>query len=136
MKKECGLLGFMFFLLFTACTQKVEVNSNISTTLREGSWRITYFVDSTENETAHFNNYGFAFMQDQVIIATRDSVSVTGLWHTGDDDDLTNLIIDFADINDFKDLNGDWDAFELSDAEVKLRFFNDTGQDYLTFTKN
>jgi hypothetical protein len=136
MKTKCGMLGFVFFLLGTSCKSKAEVNSNISTTLQDGSWRITYFVDSTQNETGHFTDYGFAFGSDQMITAIKDSITVTGEWHTGDDNDLTNLIIDFADIVNFKDLNADWDAYELTDSEVKLRYFDDAGNDFLTFRKN
>jgi hypothetical protein len=136
MKNKCGSLGFVFFLLITACTPKVEVSSNISTTLMDRTWRITYFVDSTENETSHFNGFGFVFAADQVLVAIKDSITINGQWHTGDDNDLTNLIIDFAEVENFRDLNNDWDAFEIKDDEVKLRLSNNTGIDFLTLTKN
>jgi hypothetical protein len=123
-------------VILFSCKGKEEITTNISTTLQDGSWKITYFIDSTENETNHFTGYGFQFGSDQTVNAAKDSVTISGEWHTGDDDDLTNLIIEFEDIPDFKDLNADWDAYELTDTLIKLRDFDNLGNDYLTFQKN
>jgi hypothetical protein len=123
-------------MIWVACVPKEEIHSNISTTLREDSWRIDYFIDSTENKTHVFNGFGFVFGGDQIITASNDTLSVQGEWHTGDDNDLTNLIIDFGDTLNFRELNGDWDAYELEETMVKLRDLDNTGNNFLTFLRN
>lgn len=123
-------------IMLVACVPKEEVHLNISTTLQQDSWRIDYFIDSTENKTNIFTGFGFVFGGDQIITASKDSFTVQGEWHTGDDNDLTNLIIDFADTIHFKDLNNDWETYELQEAVVKLRDVDNSGNNFLTFLRN
>ncbi|NNF02787.1 MAG: hypothetical protein HKN22_08885 [Bacteroidia bacterium] len=110
---------------------------SVSTNIKKGEWRITYFWDSDHEETDHFNGYSFAFNDDGSLIATSSSTTVTGSWSTGSDDGKTELIITFLSPTDFAELNDDWDVIKQTDVKIELEDISggNGGTDYLTFEK-
>ncbi|MDH3699350.1 MAG: hypothetical protein OEQ81_11845 [Flavobacteriaceae bacterium] len=52
-----------------------------------GSWVITNFVDSGQNETANFDGYGFNFNADGSLVADNGDGTVNGSWSITMDDD-------------------------------------------------
>ena len=51
--------------------------------LGQGSWKVAYFFDKAD-ETSDFEGYSFLFNDDDVAIATKNSLSVQGSWDTED----------------------------------------------------
>ena len=125
-----------------------QIISQIENNLINGSWRITEFIDSGEDETNHFVGYNFIFGANGVVTAGNSSSSYEGSWSiTGndnsddDDDDDTNDLdfnINFNLSNDFEELNEDWDIITHSSNKIELiDISGGNGEtDYLTFEKN
>lgn len=112
-----------------------------------GTWRITNFVDSGQNETTDFNGYEFTFRPNGELTGTNGTITYNGTWSvsndddsSGGDDDGIEFNIDFAvpDSNDFDDLDDDWDIVSYTDTVINLIDIDDDGNDtdVLTFERN
>ena len=123
--------------------------SEIESTAQSGTWRITNFNDSGQNETSDFNGYDFTFNSDGSLVATNGSNTLTGTWSVTDDsnssddsssdDDIDfNIFFPVPDDNDFEDLNDDWDVVTTTSTRIELIDVSggNGGTDMLTFEKN
>ena len=118
----------------------------IESTAQSGTWRITNFNDSGQDETSDFNGYDFSFNNDGSLVATNGSNTMTGTWSvtddsssSSDDDDIDfNIFFSVPDSNDFEDLNDDWDVVSTSATRIELIDISggNGGTDRLTFEKN
>tara|TARA_R100000306_G_scaffold26764_1_gene30444 strand:- start:12663 stop:13157 length:495 start_codon:yes stop_codon:yes gene_type:complete len=110
-----------------------DTSANQTTEIAQtGTWRITQFIDSGDDETSDFNGFVFTFNSDGTVIANRDELSVSGTWsvndssNSSDDDDGSsndidfNLFFDVPETNDFEDLNDDWDLVSASNSKIEL----------------
>lgn len=123
--------------------------AQIENTAESGTWRITNFNDSGQNETSDFNGYDFTFNSDGSLVATNGSNTLTGTWSVTDDsnssddsssdDDIDfNIFFPVPDDNDFEDLNDDWDVVTTTSTRIELIDVSggNGGTDMLTFEKN
>lgn len=123
-----------------------QIINQIENNLINGSWRITKFIDSNEDETQHFTGFNFTFGTNGVLTAENGSNSYEGSWSitdsdNSDDDDSSDDLdfnIEFNLSNDFEDLNDDWDIITQSSSKIELKDISggNGGTDYLTFEKN
>ncbi|GAA4974092.1 hypothetical protein GCM10023315_25710 [Algibacter aquimarinus] len=138
---------------FNCSNDNDELNNNsqqiaqIESVAKSGTWRITNFNDSGQDETADFAGYTFSFNNDGTLVATNGTNTVNGTWSiTNDDssdDDNSNDDIDFnisfpvPETNDFEDLNDDWDIVSASSTKIELIDISggNGGTDMLTFEK-
>lgn len=153
------LLMLSFSLMSSMCSSDDDggsTNSNnsqqiaqIENTAESGTWRITNFNDSGQDETSDFNGYNFSFNSDGTLVATNGSNTVNGTWSVTDDsnsndDSSSNDDIDFniffpvPDSNNFEDLNDDWDIISTSSTKIELIDISggNGGTDMLTFEIN
>ncbi|WP_250433126.1 hypothetical protein [Hanstruepera flava] len=150
------MLMLSLTLLSTTCSHDdddVFQNNNsdqiqqIEDQVEAGTWRITSFIDSGQDETHDFTGYGFLFRSNGELIATHSSgSSLTGSWFisNSNSNDDSNSDIDFniffnvSDSSNFEDLNDDWDIVSHSDNMIKLRDVSggNGGVDTLTFERN
>ena len=151
------LIMLSFSLMSTTCSSDdddVSPNDNsqqiaqIENTVESGTWRITNFNDSGQNETSDFNGYDFSFNSDGSLVATNGSNSVTGTWSVTNDsnssDDNSSDDIDFniffpvPDDHDFEDLNDDWDVVTTTSTRIELIDISggNGDTDLLTFERN
>lgn len=143
------LVGGLFFT--TACSSDDDSSSSNTTvdevvdTVTAGTWRITSYIDSGEDETADFSGYNFTFGSTNVLTATNGTNTYEGVWTVTDDDstdDSPSNDIDFdiffSSPATFADLSDDWDIIERTSTKVRLVDVSggDGGTDYLTFEKN
>ncbi len=114
-------------------------------TATSGTWRITLFNDSGNNETSHFTGYNFTFGASNVLTAANGTNTYTGSWSvtsddSGDDSPSNDLDfnIGFSSPADFAELSEDWNIISYTATEIKLIHISGGGggTDYLTFTKN
>src|SRR6056297_3481886 len=84
-----SVFALSFSMLLTSCsTDDDNGNSNnngpqiveIENTAQSGTWRITNFNDSGDNETSDFEGYDFSFNSDGSLVATNGTNTVTGTW--------------------------------------------------------
>jgi hypothetical protein len=119
---------------------QTQVQNNV----KNGTWRITKFIDSGDDETNHFTGYNFTFNTSGVLNADNGTNSYDGSWSVTDnnsnddsEDDL-DFNINFNLTNDFEDLNDDWHFVSQSPTKIELIDVSggNGGTDYLTFEKN
>ncbi|MCT8338607.1 hypothetical protein MG296_00945 [Flavobacteriaceae bacterium TK19130] len=116
--------------------------------VQDGTWRVTSFIDSGQDETSDFNGYVFTFESDGTLRAENGSNDKVGTWAidsssssdddgASDDDDFI-IFFNVPDTDDFEDLNDDWDILSASDTKIELRDISggNGGTDTLTFEKN
>jgi hypothetical protein len=114
-------------------------------TVTQGTWRVTSFVDSGNDETNHFTGYNFTFGASNVLTATNGVNTYTGTWSvTADDDSDDNpggdldFNIAFANPAEFNDLTEDWNIVTYSSTTIALVHVSGGGggTDALVLTKN
>jgi|TARA_R110000787_G_scaffold86285_8_gene184064 hypothetical protein len=139
-----------FFFIIASCssddTNSTEaiLQSQVQTNAEDGTWRITKFIDSGDDETNHFNDYNFTFNSSGVVNATNGTNNYNGAWSVTDSNSSSNssddldFNISFASPPDFEELSDDWDFISQSSAKIELIDVSggNGGTDYLTFEKN
>jgi hypothetical protein len=128
-------------VMLTSC-KKNDDNSNpsssgISSTVQQGSWRVSLFQEDSVVETSLFNAYAFTFQSNGNITANKGSNTVTGTWSAENDDNTSKITIDFGTISPFEELNEDWDILEQNASIIRLKHTSggNGGVDYLNFEK-
>ena len=160
--KKIFNLGFLLMLSFSLmsamCSSDDDDGSpnnnsqqiaEIESIAQSGTWRITNFNDSGQNETSDFNGYDFTFNSDGSLVATNGSNTLTGTWSVTDDsnssddsssdDDVDfNIFFPVPENSDFEDLNDDWDVVSTTSTRIELIDVSggNGGTDMLTFERN
>lgn len=136
------------FLMFSCsdddASNETKTIEKIETHLKSGTWRITKFIDSGNDETSDFTGYNFTFASNGVLTTTNGVTTYTGTWSisksSSDDDSYNNLDFNiyFNLTNQFEELNDDWDFISNSPSKIELIDISggNGGTDYLTFEKN
>ncbi len=143
---------FCLFMLNVASTCSDDDSSSatdptpIINTAVDGTWRITSFVDSGNDETNHFTGYNFTFATGNVLNATNGTNTYNGTWSVtndnSNDDSSSNSDIDFniafSSPASFAELTEDWHIVSYSATTISLIHVSggNGGTDTLIFTKN
>ena len=149
------LLSLSFVMSCTSNDDNDNPNNNdqqiaaIVTAVQSGTWRISNFNDSGQNETSDFNGYSFTFNVNGSLVASNGTTTVNGTWSVTDDsnsnddsssdDDVDfNIFFSVPESSDFEDLNDDWDVVSSSSTRIELIDISggNGGTDRLTFEKN
>lgn len=153
------LIMLNFSLMSSMCSSDDDGGSNnnnnnqviaqIEATATAGTWKITSFIDSGQDETTDFTGYNFTFGASNVLTASNGSTELTGIWSITDsnnssddsssDDDIDfNILFAVPDTNNFEDLNDDWEIVSYSSTKIELIDISggNGGTDTLTFEKN
>ena len=106
----------------------------IEDNLEDGTWRITNYSDSGDNETDHFNNFIFNFDDTGVVTASNGNIIYPGTWSITDNDDDDNSLEDldfhltFVVPEDFAELTQEWEITSQSSTRVELRHVSGGGR--------
>ncbi|MFD2564318.1 hypothetical protein [Aquimarina rubra] len=150
------LVMISFALMSSTCSSDDDgMNGNnnsaeiqlITNTMQSGTWRITNFVDSGQDETSNFSGYNFSFNTDGTLVADNGTTTVNGTWSVTDDDsssddsssdDDIDFNIAFISPSNFEELTEDWEILTRSSSKIDLRHISggNGGTDLLTFEKN
>ena len=145
-----------FTLMSSMCSSDDMDNSNNNLLITEvenlamsGSWRVSSYIDSGQDETNDFNGYTFTFDNDGSLTAKIGSDEVIGTWSVTDssnsqDDSNSNNDLDFnisflvSSSNILDELIDDWDIVSHNDNTISLIDVSggNGGTDTLVFTKN
>jgi len=151
---------FLLLAICFACSSDDDSNDNNSNTnsaeqvaqiAESGTWRISSFIDSGQDETSDFNGYTFTFNNDGTLVASNGTNTIEGSWSVMDDNsndssdddgnstDDDDFIINFPvpESNDFEDLNDDWDIVSVTTNRIELIDISggNGGTDNLVFEK-
>jgi len=144
MKATNALVFTMAILVFGfyACEKDKSTtdpsNSSSSEIVGQGTWKVTLYNDSGNEETQNFAGYNFTFDSNGTIAAVKNASTVNGTWNTGADDSQNKLILDFGTAVQFSELNEDWLILEKTASKIRLEHVSggNGGTDLLTFEKN
>ncbi len=151
--KLIPVLALVFMLNVASMCSSDDDNSNSSqqdptpviNTVNQGTWRITFFEDSGNNETNHFTGYNFTFANGNVLTATNGTNTYNGVWSVTSDDSNDDSPSNDLDFNiafsspaDFTDLTEDWNIITYTATKIQLVHVSggNGGTDYVTFEKN
>ena len=150
-----GFLALGFFLIAFSCStddsiitdNTAEINQ-ITNTAKSGTWHISSYIDSGQNETNDYTGYNFSFNDNGVLLASNGSNEIIGTWsitdenNSSNDDSNDNDDIDFniffSSPPNFEELSDDWDIVTTSNSKIELIDISggNGGTDTLTFEKN
>jgi hypothetical protein len=126
---------------FSSCT-KVDNTplvsvSETSGAVQEGKWKVTLFLDCSEDETYHFAGYEFVMDSTGVVTATNGTTVVSGTWNIRTDSNHNKFILNFGKNDPLHKLNEDWHIIEQTPVLIRLE---DVGKksgetEFLTFEK-
>ena len=147
---KSAVLSVILTLVFISCRREPINSSNlirneITQYMTSGTWRVSYFNDSGDDETHHFSGYSFRFDGNGTVRASGLLATYNGFWSITDCngsndhnsiDDL-HFNIHFNLDNDFDDLNDDWEVLSYSPYQLALFDISNggSGTDYLTFSR-
>lgn len=147
---------FIFIITLVGCSEDDDSNNSNQINITQatqntqnGTWRISSFIDSGEDETNDFTGFIFDFKNDGSVMASRGELTVLGTWsindssNSSDDDDGSsddvdfNLFFNVPESNDFDDLSDDWDITSISSSKIELIDVSggNGGTDILVFEK-
>lgn len=130
------LLGIT--LSVTSCDRSDNIDSNTNQIVTSGSWRITLFIDSGNNETSDFAGYTFTFNTGGNLAAMKNGNTVNGTWSVSASSNKFNIDLGpkTAANQPLGELTEDWKILSSSATEIKLTDDNASSSEFLTFTKN
>jgi hypothetical protein len=139
MKKFVLISMFAILLSFlTACDPSANLSPNTSQVITSGSWRVTLFMDSGNDETSEFSGYSFVFETNGTLAAIKNGITQNGTWTIRESSN--KLIIDLGPKDNTNkplgELTDDWKIISKSNTEINLTDDNASSQEFLTFTRN
>ena len=138
------LLTIIVISTFVSCHNDESKNTvdDVADTVKEGSWRISYFNNSGTVETENYEGYNFVFGDNAVVTASKETNTYNGQWFVNEstsDDDLFSTIfkISIGPNELFQNINRDWKLMDNSGSTLMLKDDSkgEKAIDYLTFEK-
>jgi hypothetical protein len=141
------LLSIGLIAVASSCSKWQNNQNQITKISTDGTWVVSSYIDSGDDETNDFSTFRLNFLEDGVLNGTdllsSNSNPFTGSWSITDsnsnDDSLDDLDfnINFNVSNKLDDLSDDWDIISYTDTEIKLIDVSGGGggTDYLTLSK-
>jgi hypothetical protein len=115
MKKSALFLALLLMVSLGGCTN----NEDLTDTLTQGTWRVSYFIMSGDEDTSLFNGYIFTFLTDGTVTVTRPGAPpAQGTWNGFDSD--TRFDLDFTDTGLLQRLDESWAVDKINDDEIFL----------------
>ena len=143
---------FCLFMLNVASMCSSDDNNSstdptpVINTVTSGTWRVTSYVDSGNDETSDFTGYNFTFGAANTLSATNGTNTYNGTWSVTSDDDSDDdnpssdldFNIAFLSPTNFTKLTDDWDIVSFTPTTISLMDVSggNGGTDTLVFTKN
>jgi len=134
MNRRLMLLVLPFFVFFFSC-HKSEDNNNSNTNISQGTWKVSLFTDSGNDETSDFSGYSFTFASGGVLTAQKGAVSQAGSWGHGSDFNI-DLGVKSDNNKPLGELTDNWKIISITSSEIRLTDDNASSGELLTFTKN
>jgi hypothetical protein len=151
--KSISAILFLFIVtIFSSCSDEddVAVNNSVDPTpviniVNNGTWRVTFYEDSSVDETSNFTGYNFSFGAGNVLSATNGTNTYSGTWSVTSDNSMDDSPSNDLDFNiafsapaNFADLTDDWNVISYTATRIQLIHVSGGGggTDYITFEKN
>ncbi len=130
------LTGLFLSILLVSCTSRLDDNNNTNQVATSGSWRVTLFTDSGNDETTDFAGYTFTFNDNGTISAVKNGTTQSGTWSVTSSKFNIDLGPKIDANKPLGELTDDWKILSTSNTEIRLGDDNASSNEFLTFTKN
>ena len=135
-------LLFSLLIAITAFTSSCDpaggIDSTTSQVVTSGSWKVTLFTDSGNDETSDFSGYTFTFNSSGVLSAVKNGITTNGTWNVSSSSNKFNINLGpKVDSNKpLGELTDDWKILSNTGTVIRLTDDNASSNEFLTFTKN
>ena len=133
MKLKITAAIISLLVLTASCTRSLDNPTNV---VVDGTWKVTLFTDSGNDETSDFSGYTFTFNSNGTVTAIKSGVSKNGTWSTSSNKFNIDLGAKIDTNKPLGELTDDWKIISSSNTEIKLTDDNTASSEFLTFTKN
>ena len=118
------------------CDDDPLVDLLLSEVIVSGSWKISSFIDGSENKTSDYEGYIFTFSANGTSLAVRNATSLNGNWASYVDSDYAKLELSFFG-DTLDEIEDDWRVIEFNGTLIKLSDVSGGNGEihYLTFEK-
>ena len=94
--KSILLVTLIGIFSLSSCKKKDDkIKNEMTDNIQSGSWRVTNFIDSGNDETNNFSGFNFTFNSSGQVTAINGSTTHTGTWSISDsnsnDDSMDDL---------------------------------------------
>lgn len=136
MKKILFLL-IPISIFFVACDSRSNSTDNTNQVVTSGSWRISLYTDSGNNETSNFSGYTFVFNSNGTLEAIKNNVTQNGTWSISSSSNKFNINLGPKDNTNkpLGDLTDNWKILSNSTTEIRLTDDNPASAEFVTFSK-
>jgi hypothetical protein len=113
-------------------------DSTTGQVVTSGTWKVTLFTDSGNDETSDFAGYTFTFTDGGTLSAVKNGVTKTGTWSVNNSSNKFNIDLG-PKIDSNKplgELTDDWKILSNTETVIRLTDDNASSNEFLTFTKN
>ena len=113
-------------------------DSTTGQVVTSGTWKVTLFTDSGNDETSDFAGYTFTFSDGGTLTAVKNGVTKTGTWSVNNTSNKFNIDLgQKIDTNKpLGELTDDWKILSNTETVIRLTDDNASSNEFLTFTKN
>jgi hypothetical protein len=128
-------------IAMTVFASSCLIGGSDSTTVQvvtSGTWKVTLFTDSGNDETSDFNGYTFTFTDGGTLTAVKNGITKTGTWSVNNSSNKFNIDLG-AKVDSNKplgELTDDWKILSNTETVIRLTDDNSSSNEFLTFTKN
>lgn len=136
MTRILTLIAFIYLIVTASCKKTVENKQKdlLIEAMTNGVWLVDLYSENNIDITSYFAGYEFQFVENGVVMATKNSVMTHGTW-TGDFN--TQMITsDFPGATDpLAKLNGSWKIVDSYVDYVKSERLTTSGKNILYLKK-
>ena len=133
MRTKLILTVIILAVLTASCSRSLDNPNNV---VVDGTWKVTLFTDSGNDETADFSGYIFTFSNNGMVTATRSGASQNGTWSTSSNKFNIDLGPKVDTNKPLGELTDDWVITSKTATKVNLTDDSSTSNELLEFTKN
>jgi len=140
MKKilQSSLLASIILVSVSCSRNSDDLSVNPGQAVVSGTWRVSLFKDSGNDETIDFTGYSFTFNTGGVLNVIKSSNTQNGTWNINSSSNKFSIDLGAKITGNLPlgELTDDWKILSSSATEVKLGDDNPSSNEFLTFTKN
>lgn len=109
----------------------------IRTIMVQGSWRVIFYFDSTQELTNNFTNFAFNYNTQGSVGASDGIDTHNGTWlvSNNSNNDGVNFNLTFNSPPEYMEISEDWDVDGYTETRIELSISVSTGTKELIFEK-
>jgi len=108
-------------------------STNASSILTTGSWRVSYYHESGNDNTSNFSGYTFTFNSNGSMTSSNLSGTTNGTWSS--DDSHNEFHMSIGNSSPLSDISNGWLIISATNTEIDMKDDNSSHNEEVHFTK-